>query len=111
MTLVSRKLLTALSPLSAIAALSLLVAPALAGQIGGGGGGGGDYGSYLYDKYLEEEAARERQTSAEAQRSRNGQSVVVGISEFDSGMSTVAAKTRRLLYRESREQQQHYRGR
>ena len=108
MTLVSRKLLTAFSPLSAIAALSLLVAPAAAGQVGGGGG---DYGSYLYDKYLEEEAARERQTDAAAQRLRSGQSVVVGISEFDGGTPTVAAKTRRLLYRESREQQQHYRGR
>ena len=108
MTLVSRKLLSALSPLSAIAALSLLVAPASAGQIGGGGG---DYGSYLYDKYLEEEAARERQANAEAQQPRSGQSVVVGISVFDGGTPTVAAKTRRLLHRESREQQQHYRGR
>ncbi len=114
MTLVSRKLLTALFPLSAIAALSLLVAPASAGQIGGGGG---DYGSYLYDKYLEEEAARQRQADAAAQQLRSGQklhsgqSVVVGISEFDGGTPTVAAKTRRLLHRESREQQQHYRGR
>ncbi len=108
MTLVSRKLLTALFPLSAIAALSLLVASAAAGQIGGGGG---DYGSYLYDKYLEEEAARERQADAAAQQLRSGQSVVVGISEFDGGTPTVAAKTRRLLHRESREQQQHYRGR
>ncbi len=108
MILVSRKLLSALFPLSAIAALSLLVAPALAGQIGGGGG---DYGSYLYDKYLEEEAARDRQADAAAQQLRSGQSVVVGISEFDGGTSSVAAKTRRLLHRESREQQQHYRGR
>ncbi len=105
MTLVSRKLLTALFPVSAIAALSLLVAPASAGQLGG------DYGSYLYDKYLEEEAARERQASAEAQKMRSDQSVAVGISEFDGGTSTGQAKTRRFLYRESPEQQQHYRGR
>ncbi len=108
MTLVSRKLLTALFPVSAIAALSLLVAPASAGQVGGGGG---DYGSYLYDKYLEEEAARERQASAEARQLRGGQSVAVGISEFDGGTSKTQAKTRRFLYRESPEQQQHYRGR
>ncbi len=108
MTLVSRKLLTALFPLSAIAALSLLVAPATAGQLGGGGG---DYGSYRYDKYLEEEAARDRQAGAEAQQLRSGQSVVVGISEFDGGTSTGQTKTRRFLYRESPEQQQHYRGR
>jgi hypothetical protein len=86
----------------------LLVAPALAGQIGGGGG---DYGSYLYDKYLEEEAARERQASAEARQLRSGQSVVVGISEFDGGTSKTQAKTRRFLHREGPEQQQHYRGR
>ena len=104
MTLVSRKLLTAFSPLSAIAALSLLVAPAAAGQVGGGGG---DYGSYLYDKYLEEEAARERQTDAAAQRLRSGQSVVDGISAFDGGMPTVPAKTRSLPYRASREYQHH----
>ena len=108
MTLVSRKLLTALFPVSAIAALSLLVAPASAGQLGGDGG---DYGSYLYDKYLEEEAARERQASAEAQKMCSDQSVAVGISEFDGGTSTGQAKTRRFLYRESPEQQQHYRGR
>ena len=108
MTLISRKLLTALFPVSAVAALSLLIAPAAVGQMGGGGG---DYGSYRYDKYLEEEAARERQAGAEAQQLRSGQSVVVGISEFDGGTPTVAAKTRRLLLRESREQQQHYRGR
>ncbi len=108
MTLISRKLLTALFPVSAVAALSLLIAPAALGQMGGGGG---DYGSYLYDKYLEEEAARERQAGAEAQQLRSGQSVVVGISELDGGTSTVAAKTQRLLHRESREQQQHYRGR
>ena len=106
MTLVSRKLSIALFPLSAIAALSLLVAPASAGQVGGGGG---DYGSYLYDKYLEEEAARERQADAAAPQRRSGQSVAVGISEFDGGTPAVAAKTRR--HRESREQQQHYRGR
>ena len=108
MTLVSRKLLTALFPVSAVAALSLLIAPAAAGQMGGGGG---DYGSYRYDKYLEEEAARERQASAEARQLRSGQSVVVGIFEFDGGTSKTQAKTRRFLYRESPEQQQHYRGR
>ncbi len=108
MTLVSRKLLTALFPVSAVAALSLLIAPAAVGQMGGGGG---DYGSYRYDKYLEEEAARERQASAEALQLRSGQSVVVGISEFDGGTSKTQAKTRRFLYRESPEQQQHYRGR
>ena len=108
MTLVSRKLLTALFPVSAIAALSLLVAPASAGQLGGDGG---DYGSYLYDKYLEEEAARERQASAEAQKLGGGQSVAVGISEFDGDTSTGQTKTRHFLYRESPEQQQHYRGR
>ncbi len=108
MTLGSRKLLTALFPVSAVAALSLLIAPAAVGQMGGGGG---DYGSYRYDKYLEEEAARGRQASAEAQKLRGGQSVAVGISEFDGGTSTGQAKTRRFLYRESPEQQQHYRGR
>ena len=72
---------------------------------------GGDYGSYLYDKYLEEEAARERQASAEARQLRSGQSVVVGISEFDGDTPTGQTKTRHFLYRESPEQQQHYRGR
>ena len=108
MTLVSRKLLTALFPVSAVAALSLLIAPAAVGQVGGGGG---DYGSYRYDKYLEEEAARERQASAEARQLRSGQSVAVGISEFDGSTSKTQAKTRRFPYRESPEQQQHYRGR
>ena len=114
MTLVSRKLLTALFPLSAIVALSLLVAPASAGQVGGGGG---DHGSYLYDKYLEEEAARERQAEAAAPQLRSdqkllsGQSVVVGISEFDGGTPTAAAKARRLRHREGSEQLQYDRGR
>ena len=108
MNLISRKLLTALFPVSAVAALSLLIAPAAVGQMGGGGG---DYGSYLYDKYLEEEAARERQASAETQQPRSGQSVVVGTSEFGGGTSTAQVKTRRFLYRVSPEQQQHYRGR
>ncbi len=108
MTLVSRKLSTALLSLSAIVALSLLVAPAAAGQVGGGGG---DYGSYLYDKYLEEEAARERQADAAAPLRRSSQSVAAGISEFDGGTAPVPAKTRRLRHRESPEQQQYDRGR